>query len=61
MATKFGSVVTYGRKTPPAKSRDLLMITWLREEWKNIYMHFHNTSGHQARKWDFLLLQDTTH
>ena len=31
MATKLGKVATYCRKTPPTKSRDLL-ITWSRDK-----------------------------
>ena len=50
MATKLGRVVTYGRRTPPSKSRDLLIIG-SRDKWKKLiylYLQFHNTYGYQT-------------
>ena len=50
MATKLGRVVTYGRRTPPSKSCDLLIIG-SRDKWKKLiylYLQFHNTYGYQT-------------
>ena len=53
MATKPGRVVTYDRKTPPTKLRDLL-ITWSRGKCKTLHLHFNNTYDHQTWQSDNL-------
>ena len=47
MATKLGKVVTYVRKTPPTKLRDLL-IKWSPDKCKTLYLHFCNTYDYQT-------------
>ena len=47
LASKFERVITYGWKTQPAKSYDLL-ITWSCEKFKNLYLYFNNTNGNQT-------------
>ena len=54
IATKTGIVVTYGRKTSPAKSHDLF-ITWSCDNRKTLYMHFCNTYSYQT--WESVNLQ----
>ena len=46
MATKLGRVVTYGRKTPHTKLHDLL-ITWLCDKYKALYLLFCSTYDHK--------------
>ena len=47
MATKFGRVVAYVWKTLTIKFCDLL-ITWLLDKCKTLYLHFCNTYDHQT-------------
>ena len=60
MTTKFGRLVTCSGRNPPSKSRDLL-ITWSRDKLKHLYMHFHNTYGHQTWQGDNLPLENPTY
>ena len=41
MATKLGRVVNYGGGAPPSMLRNLL-ITWSRDKYKTLYLHFRN-------------------
>ena len=60
MATKFGTLVPCSGGNPPSKSRDLL-ITWSRDKLKHLYLHFHNTYGHQTWQGGNLPLEDPTY
>ena len=60
MATKFDKLLTWSEGNPPSKSRDLL-ITWSRDKLKHLYLHFHNTYGHQTWHGGNLLLKNPTY
>ena len=44
MATKPGRMVTYSQKTPHTK---LHLITWSRDKYKTLYLHFWSTYDHK--------------
>ena len=46
MATRLGRVVTYGRKISHTMLRDLL-ITWSREKYNTLYLHFCSIYDHK--------------
>ena len=47
MAAKLGSVVTCGQKIPHTMLHDLL-ITWSRDKYKTLYLHFWGTYDHKT-------------
>ena len=47
MASKLGRVVTYGWKNPCTKLHDPL-ITWPRDKYKTLYLHFCSIYDHKT-------------
>ena len=47
MASKLGRVVTYSWKNPCTKLHDLL-ITWSRDKYKTLYLHFCSIYDHKT-------------
>ena len=57
MATKLGWVVTFGQKTSHTKLHDLL-ITWSRDKYKTLCLHFCSTYDHKTGQSGILWWRD---